>query len=51
MKQNILSLTPARQSFAILILGFLFTILVFYGLTNHFKGVEIPKEYEVLIGK
>lgn len=51
MKLTILGLSPTRQSLAILIFGFLFTILVFYGLTNHFNGVQIPKAYEVLIGK
>jgi hypothetical protein len=51
MKQSVLGLTPNIQSIAILIFGFLLTILIFYGLTNHFKGVAIPKEYEMLIGK
>lgn len=51
MKQSILGLTPQRQSLAILILGFILTIVIFYGLTNHFKGVTIPKEFNVLIGK
>jgi len=51
MKYNILSVTPKQQSRAILITGILLTIVVFYGLTNHFKGVVIPKEYEVLVGK
>ena len=50
MKLTILGLTPKGQSLTILTLGFLFTILVFYGLTNKFKGVKIPKAYEVLIG-
>ncbi len=51
MKQSVLGLTPNNQSIAILSFGFLLTILIFYGLTNHFKGVAIPKEYEILIGK
>ncbi len=51
MKQTIFGLTPNRQSFAILILGLFTNILIFYGLTNHFKGVVIPKEYNILIGK
>jgi len=51
MKQTILGLTPNRQSITILIFGLLVTILIFYGLTNHFDGVTIPKKYNILIGK
>ena len=51
MKQNLLGLTPNKQSKSILFLGACLTILIFYGLTNHFKGVKIPIEYNVLIGK
>ncbi len=51
MKQTIFGLSPNRQSIIILIFGLLLTIVIFYGLTNHFNGVTIPKEYEVLIGK
>ncbi len=51
MKQSVLGLAPDKQSIAILSLGFLITILIFYGLTNHFNGVIIPKECEILIGK
>ncbi|HYH14613.1 MAG TPA: hypothetical protein VD794_05320 [Flavisolibacter sp.] len=50
-KQDILGITPGGQASAILVIGLLITIVLFYGLTNHFKGVEIPKQYEVLIGK
>jgi hypothetical protein len=51
MKRDIFGLAPKKQSIAILVFGLLFTFLIFYGLTNHFNGVIIPKEYEVLIGK
>jgi hypothetical protein len=51
MKQNIFGLPPNLQSIAILTFGLVLTIAIFYGLTNHFNGVTIPKEYEVLIGK
>ena len=51
MKQNILGLTPNGQSKIILTLGVCLTIVIFYGLTNRFQGVEIPIEYNVLIGK
>ena len=51
MKQNIFGFSPGRQSIAILIFGLIITIITFYGLTNHFNGVIIPKEYEVLAGR
>jgi len=51
MKHTIFSLTPNEQSKAILIFGICLTIVIFYGLTNHFEGVKIPIEYNILIGK
>ena len=51
MKHVIFGLTPGKQATTILISGFIFTVLTFYGLTNHFKGVAIPIEYNILIGK
>ena len=47
MKQNILGLTPSGQSKAILIFGICLTIIIFYGLTNQFNGVEIPEQYSL----
>lgn len=51
MKKPVFGLSPKTQSTAILTFGFILTIFIFYGLTNHFNKVTIPKEYEVLIGK
>lgn len=51
MKYKILGFAPNQQSKIILILGVILTILIFYGLTNHFNGVKIPQQYNVLIGK
>ena len=51
MKQTIFGLAPNRQAISILIFGFILTITIFYGLTNQFNGVAIPKEYNILIGK
>ena len=51
MKQSIFGLSPNRQSILILTFGIIITFVIFFGLTNHFDGVTIPKEYEVLIGK
>jgi len=51
MKHSIFGLTVNGQSKTILIFGICLTILIFYGLTNHFEGVEIPTDYKILIGK
>ena len=51
MKQTVFGMSPNRQSKIILIFGFSLTLLMFFGLTNHFQGVKIPVEYNVLIGK
>lgn len=51
IKSNLLNITPKQQVIAILIFGFMLTIVILYGLTNHFNGVTIPKEYDILIGK
>lgn len=51
MKMNILGLSPATQAKSILAIGVLFILIIFYGLTNHFNGITIPAEYNVLIGK
>ena len=51
MKWNILGIDPKTQSYIILIKGIVITFIIFYGLTNGFNGIEIPTEYNVLIGK
>lgn len=51
MTKHILGFSPNQQSFIILLIGFVYVFIIFYGLTNRFMGVEIPKAYEVLIGK
>ncbi|XDZ53963.1 hypothetical protein FlaCF_1011 [Flavobacterium tructae] len=51
MKNTILSLTPKRQAESILVFGFVLTIILFYGLTNHFNGVTLPQEYKIIIEK
>lgn len=51
MKKSVLGLSPNHQSTLILVLGFMVTLIVFYGLTNHFEGVVVPEEYKILTGK
>ncbi|MBL7801136.1 MAG: hypothetical protein JNL95_10465 [Chitinophagales bacterium] len=51
MKPSVLGLSPTAQSKFMLGFGLLFTLFLFYGLTNHFQSVEIPAAYGVLVGK
>ncbi len=51
MKTPILKQSPERQAIFILFLGLILTLLLLYGLTNRFRGVSHPKEYQVLTGK
>lgn len=51
MKQSVWGLSPRKQAMAILVFGIILTLGILYGLTNHFNGVSLPKEYEVLVGK
>lgn len=51
MKQSVFGISPNKQSIAILTFGIILTMVILCGLTNYFKGVAIPKEYNVLIGK
>ncbi len=51
MKTNFLNLTPKQQAYAILIFGVILTTTIFYGLTNYFRGVKIPPEFNILIDK
>ena len=51
MNRTIFGMTPKNQAFAILAFGLISTLVIFYGLTNHFNGVKIPGEYNALIGR
>ncbi|WP_207765246.1 hypothetical protein [Solitalea longa] len=51
MKHSLLLLTPKTQSVLILLIGSILTLTLFYGLTNRFNVVVIPKEYGILVGK
>ena len=51
MTKNIFGINPYKQSIGILIIGICFAIFLIYGLTNKFRGFQIPTEYNVLIGK
>ena len=51
MQTPIFRVSPAGQSKGILILGIFTTLLIFYGFTNGFKSIQIPREYNILVGK
>lgn len=51
MKKAIFGIGVEQQAKVILVIGFIVTLILFYGLTNGFNGLEIPPEYEVLIGQ
>jgi succinate dehydrogenase/fumarate reductase cytochrome b subunit len=46
MTLNILDIPPQKQASIIFLIGILLTVVIFYGLTNHFHGVSLPKEYK-----
>lgn len=50
MKRNIYGITPIIQAKLILYFGCGLTILIFFGLTNQFRGVQIPQTYHILLG-
>ncbi|MBT29418.1 MAG: hypothetical protein CMO01_07115 [Thalassobius sp.] len=51
MEKVVFGISVNTQSNLILLVGFIITVIIFYGLTNGFTGVEIPTEYGVLVGK
>ncbi|ADQ19112.1 hypothetical protein Lbys_3464 [Leadbetterella byssophila DSM 17132] len=46
-KTSIKIISPQAQFYIIMILGTLITIGIFYGLTSHFQGIDIPEEYRI----
>ncbi len=51
MQRNFLGMNPLTQSKAILGLGIFSVVLLMYGLTGGFQGLEIPSEYGVMVGE
>lgn len=51
MKRKVLNASPKRQAYVILIVGIVLTVCVFYGVTNRFNGIALPKEYNILVGR
>lgn len=48
MSGLVLGLTPVNQAKMIVVLGCIITVLLFYGFTDHFTGLEIPRPYSTL---
>lgn len=51
MTRIIARLSPVDQANCILLIGCVLTVVIFSGLTNGFRGMAIPTEYNVLIGR
>ncbi len=51
MKKEIFGLTVEQQSKFILIKGIIVALIIFYGTTNGFTGVELPAEYLIMVGE
>lgn len=48
MQHTICGIRPAQQARILIIIGLVITFVIFYGLTNKFKGIEIPEPYRIL---
>ncbi len=51
MKHSLLGLSVTQQSMALLGIGFLLMLAIFYGLTDHFQGLAMPEGANTLLDK
>ncbi|WP_041343051.1 hypothetical protein [Runella slithyformis] len=51
MKAPLVGVSPNSQAIFLLVFSVVLTLVLMYGLTDHFHGVTIPSEYNILIGK
>lgn len=51
MRHSVFGISPEQQAKILFLSGVAYTLLVLYGLTDHFQGVLIPAPYRVLIGQ
>ncbi|WP_207494925.1 hypothetical protein [Aridibaculum aurantiacum] len=51
MKRDVFGCRPVDQSKLVLAAGICTTVVILYGLTNHFHGFDIPAAYNIMIGK
>ena len=47
MKASILGFSPTQQSNIIIGMSLVLSLLIFYGMTNQFQGVDLPTEYQL----
>lgn len=48
MQYVVYGIKPTQQAKIIITIGMVITFVLFFGLTNKFKGVEIPEPYRIL---
>jgi hypothetical protein len=51
MNRSVAGLAPDQQAWVILLIGAGITMVILYGLTNQFTGIELPDEYRILTGQ
>ena len=51
IKRSVFGLSTRTQSNIILTVGVILSITIIYGLTNGFSGIDIPQEYNILLGE
>lgn len=51
MKKNFLGMQSTQQAYIIIGFGIVLSLLSIYGLTDGFKGIDIPQEYQLMNGK
>lgn len=47
MPRSLFGITPNHQATLILGLGFLTLLIIFFGLTNGFSGIDLPENYQL----
>ena len=51
MTKSVLGVSPQKQSVMLLILGVFVTVLILYGMSNRLRGIVLPEEYKMMVGK
>ena len=51
MNRPVAGLAPVQQAWVILLIGAGITLVILYGLTNQFTGIELLDEYRILTGQ
>jgi hypothetical protein len=51
MRFTFLGASPKIQALVVLFAGVIVTSFTLFGMTNKFKGIVLPEEYNVMVGK